>query len=237
LYYKIFQTYEKLISVFIASTHFEKNLLIRAGLPKDKISVKPNLVKTTCNFKHHSISKDPKGKVYYVGRLDIRKGIWTLLHAVEKVQVPLVLIGDGDLRYEVETWIREHSSLDIELTGWLNSEEVSARLKAASILVAPSEFFESFGNVIAEAFSCGVPVITTNIGAQAELVDDGQTGFQFSPGDHFELARILDRLHNDDELRKQMGKNARKEFEIKYTPDRNYQILMDIYKEVLESKQ
>ena len=100
-----------------------------------------------------------------------------MLYAIEKTGVPVTLVGDGELRSEIEIWIKKHQNLDIELTGWLKPQEVFRRLSGASFVIVPSEFYESFGNVIAELFLCGVPVVTTNIGAQAELVDNGRTGF------------------------------------------------------------
>ena len=145
-------------------------------MDREKLIVKPNLVSLS-NFTDKKPSTVHTNKqVVYVGRLDIRKGIWTLLKAAEKTNISLILVGDGELRPDVERWLYERPHLDVRITGWVTRREVSENLEKASMLVLPSEFYESFGNVIVEAFAYGLPVITTNIGAQSELVDDGRTG-------------------------------------------------------------
>jgi glycosyltransferase involved in cell wall biosynthesis len=232
-HYRIFHTYQRLITTFITSTQFAKRLLVRMGLPSDKITVKPNLVRIADYVAGSGEREGRAGQVVFVGRLESRKGVWTLLSAIEQVNIPLVLIGDGDLRTDIEGWLQKRPNLRVEMTGWLDSTEVFKRLQDASVVVFPSEFYESFGNVIAEAFACGVPVITTNMGAQGDLVEHGKTGYLFPPGDSTALANLIKKISNDQKLRDELGKNARSEFESRYTSERNYQILLDIYSEAL----
>lgn len=232
LHHKLLRTYEEHVSLSITSTQFAKNLFVRMGLDGDKIVVKPNLV----NIAKRDAQTPPfqnSMKPVFVGRLDNRKGVSTLLAAIEKTKTPLVLVGDGVLRPVVERWIAEHPELSVEITGWLNVNELSERFEGASMLILPSEFYESFGNVIVEAFSHGVPVITTDIGAQAELVVHQQNGLVFPVGDASALAHCIQLLQNDNDLRGRLGRNARMEYEEKYTPERNYEILMQIYSQAL----
>ncbi len=235
-HYKILHTYQRFVSAFITSTRFAKDLLIRMGLPEAKIAVKPNLVRIADYSTEPNKVSGMAGQAVFIGRLEARKGLWTLLSAIEQVNIPFVLVGDGDLRAEIEHWLSERPNLQVEITGWLESTEVFRRLQRASLLVFPSEFYESFGNVIAEAFACGVPVITTSIGAQSELVENGRTGFLFPPGDNLALAQLIRLVSSNHELRERLGKNARSEFEAKFTSERNYQILMNIYSEAIKAK-
>ncbi len=232
LHHKLLRTYEEHVSLSITSTQFAKNLFVRMGLNGDKIVVKPNLV----NIAKRDAQIPPfqnSMKPVFVGRLDNRKGVSTLLAAIEKTKAPLVLVGDGVLRPVIERWIAEHPELSVEITGWLNVNELSERFEGASMLILPSEFYESFGNVIVEAFSHSVPVITTDIGAQAELVVHQQNGLVFPVGDASALAHCIQLLQNDNDLRGRLGRNARMEYEEKYTPERNYEILMQIYSQAL----
>ena len=112
-HYSLFRTYDRMISNFIAGTEFTKSLLIDMGLPEDKIIVKPNFVRIANSSHQISFTSQIKSKVVYVGRLDARKGIWTLLSSVEQVNIPLVLIGDGDLRPDIEKWIQAHPDLNM----------------------------------------------------------------------------------------------------------------------------
>ena len=236
VHYKMLRTYENHVSISITSTQFAKNLFVRMGLNGEKIIVKPNLVNIARTIGNESQTNLTNKKAVFVGRLDDRKGIWTLLSAIEKVNTPLVLIGDGDLRPKVERWLSERPSLNIEITGWLDSDKLSERFETASMLILPSEFYESFGNVIVEAFSYGVPVITTNFGAQSELVEDEKNGLLFPLGDCNALTEKIRMLNDNPELCRMLGKNARVEYEQKYTPERNYEMLMKIYSQALETR-
>ena len=83
---------------------------------------------------------------------------------------------------------------------------------------------------IREAFASGKPVIASRMGAMAEIVSDGKTGLLFEPGNSDDLAEKVRWLAEHKEIAVQMGKNARAEFEAKYTAEKNYEILINIYK-------
>jgi glycosyltransferase involved in cell wall biosynthesis len=234
IHYKMLHTYQNHISLSITSTQFAKELFVRMGLDGEKIIVKPNFVNVAGTRRNDPSLNYMKKRPIFVGRLDDRKGIWTLLSAIEKVNVPLVLIGDGELRTQVERWLRERPGLNVEITGWLDASKLSEHFGSASMLILPSEFYESFGNVIVEAFSYGIPVITTNFGAQSELVQDGKNGFLFPLGDSSALSQIIKKLSERPELCQMLGKNARIEYEQKYTPERNCEMLMSIYSQAIE---
>jgi glycosyltransferase involved in cell wall biosynthesis len=105
------------------------------------------------------------------------------------------------------------------------------------MLVFPSQWYETFGRVAAEAFAAGTPVIATNIGAVAELVEHGRTGLKFRPGDPEDLATQVEwALSHPAELRRMRGE-ARAEFEAKYTAERNYLAMMEIYEAALGRRQ
>ncbi len=97
------------------------------------------------------------------------------------------------------------------------------------MLVFPSEVYETFGRVAIEAFAKGTPVITSPIGTLAELVDPGRTGVHFRPGDAGDLAQKIHWAQAHPAELERMGREARREYENKYTAERNYQMLMEIY--------
>jgi glycosyltransferase involved in cell wall biosynthesis len=104
------------------------------------------------------------------------------------------------------------------------------------MLLFPSKEYETFGRVAAEAFAAGTPGIFANIGAVAELVEHGRTELKFRPGDPEDLVTQVEwaQAHSAD-LRR-MREEVRAEFEVKYTAERNYQKLMEIYEAALERK-
>ncbi len=90
-----------------------------------------------------------------------------------------------------------------------------------------------FGRVIIEAFAKSTPVIASNLGAMAELVDNGRTGLLFDPGDPDSLVAAVRSILADARKLAQMRQAARREFEQNYTLEANYEALMAIYADVL----
>jgi glycosyltransferase involved in cell wall biosynthesis len=86
---------------------------------------------------------------------------------------------------------------------------------------------------IVEAFACGLPVIASNLGSMAEIVDDHRTGLLFEPGNAEDLAAKVRWASDHPEKMREYGMNARREYEQKYTAERNYQMLMEIYQQAI----
>jgi glycosyltransferase involved in cell wall biosynthesis len=104
-------------------------------------------------------------------------------------------------------------------------------IKAARFLVWPSEgYYETFGLVAIEAFACGVPVIASRCGVMQEIVHHRRNGLHFNPGDPDDLARTVERAWTHPDEMREMGRNARAEYEAKYTAEHNYKMLMDVYR-------
>lgn len=164
----------------------------------------------------------------FVGRLSAEKGVATLLTAWQGVEVPLGIVGDGPLRGMAE----QRKTAAISLQGRLGHDEVAVAMARAAFLVAPYECYENFPLTLAEAFSHGLPVLASRLGAMAEIVEDGVTGLLFEPGNAADLAAKVRWLHAHPEECRRMGDNARQVYEEKYTPERNYEMLMEIYKTV-----
>ena len=100
----------------------------------------------------------------------------------------------------------------------------------AHALVFPSIWFEAFPVTIAQAFACGLPVIASRLGSLTEIVSDGSSGLHFAAGDATELAAKLEWAWEHPAEMQTMGLQARKEFDAKYTAERNYQHLVGLWK-------
>jgi len=228
--HRAMRTWTEMVDVYVALTEFARSKFIEGGLPAAKIVVKPNFV-----------APDPGrgqgggGYALFVGRLAPEKGTGTMLAAWERLgtRIPLKIVGDGPLRDRVAG---AAGRSNVEWLGHRPVEEVHALMGKADMLVFPSEWYETFGRVAAEAFAVGTPVIAANIGAVAELVEHGRTGLEFRPGDPEDLvAQVEWALSHPAELRR-MRDEVRAEFEAKYTAERNYRALMEIYESALERK-
>jgi len=223
------RTWQEQVDVYIALTEFARKKFIEGGLPSEKIVVKPNFVHPDPGI------RDGKGLyALFVGRLSPEKGLRTLLRAWQSLKViPLKIVGDGPLMDEIRAYLKTHKMEWVELLGRCNHGEVLELMKGARYLVFPSECYENFPVATAEAFACGVPVIASRLGAMVEIVEDRRTGLHFEPGSPEDLAAKVEWAWTHPEAMSEMGREARREYEEKYTAEKNYKMLLDIYERAL----
>ncbi len=224
--HRLLQTWDEQVDIYITLSDFARQKFIQGGLPAEKIMLKPNFVDPDPGI--HEGSRD---YALFVGRFSPEKKLLTLLSAWENVrEMPLKLVGSGLQENEVRQFVKDHGLAKVEFLGQRSRDEVFALMKRALLLVFPSEWYETFGLVIIEAFACGVPVIAARLGAMAELVKDGRTGLLFTAGDRDDLAAKISWAATHAEEMAQMGRAGRQEFETKYTSDRNREKLLSIYR-------
>ena len=229
--HRMFGTWQRLVDTYIVFTEFYRRKFIEAGLPPERIKVKPHFVDDDPG----PINEMLGGYALFIGRLDPAKGVRTLMQAWKLVNsFPLKIRGDGHLLEEVRAVISQEEMDSVELVERLPRNELFDLIKGAKFLVWPSEgYYETFGLVAIEAFACRVPVLASRVGVMAEIVEDGVTGLHFTPGDAEDLAaKVRWAVEHPDEMRV-MGSNARRVYEKKYTPEINYRQLMAIYQEAM----
>ncbi len=157
--------------------------------------------------------------VISVGRLVYYKGFDVLIRAMASVRGKLVIVGDGPLRGELESLASELGVTDkVIFAGEINNAGVTPYYHAADLFALASVArSEAFGIVQIEAMAAGLPVVNTGLDSGVPFVSlDGQTGLTVPPGDPQTLAVAINRLLDDDGLRKSLGeagvRRARQEF-------------------------
>lgn len=224
-------TWEKQVDIYIALTEFSRKKFIEGGLPPHKIFTKPNFP-----WNPPEPSPNHDGYAIFIGRLSGSKGVSTMLSAWHSFRnLPLVVLGDGPLKTELEEIARRESLSNVSFLGYQPRDRCMEYLNKARFLIMPSELYEGFPCVIAEAYGCGKPVLASRLGPLPELVRDGETGILFEPGSAEDLADKVQWMFQNEEAVKEMGRAARMEFEVKYTPDQNHQMLMHIYESAIAS--
>lgn len=218
-----------LISRFIVPSEFCRNKFIAGGFPSARIHVKPNLVMRP-EVGLGGICEARAGFLF-AGRLAPEKGLRVMVAALRasKLEVAIKVAGSGPEREALA------AEPGIELLGNLSRKSLDEKMGGASALIVPSLTYETFGLVVLEAFSCGLPVIASRIGALAELIDDGKDGLLFRPGDSGDLASKLVWAQANPEKLLQMGRNALDKFRRNFSPEQNYAKLMAIYEGVIEA--
>lgn len=169
-------------------------------------------------------SSDGGRTILFVGRLERRKGIHTLLEAI-----PEVLNSVGNARFEIvgrdcgtgdneswKQWWERHASRSaweagVEFHGEVGQEELAHCYEACDIFVAPS-LYESFGLIYLEAMARGKAVVACRVGGVPEVVLDGETGLLVPPEDPHALAEAIVLLLRDDHLRERLGRAGRERY-------------------------
>jgi len=220
----VLNTWRDKVNLYVVLTKFAQKKFLEGHFAEEQIAVKPNCVSPDPGEK-----KERGEYALFVGRLAEEKGLRLLLAAWARLRagVTLRIVGEGPLRQEISKVVLQRK--DVSLLNAVRTRQVPELMHSARFLVFPSIWYEGFPMVIAEAYACGLPVIAPRLGAMAEILDDGVTGLHFEPGSAEDLAAQVEWAWTHPAELEEMGRNARAEFEAKYTSARNYQALMQIY--------
>ena len=186
--------------------------------------------------------------ILFVGRIEPLKGVATLIQAVAclrlknlKEPVHLAVIGGDPEAGSAEIsqeMVRLQNMCD-ELTigkmvvflGKRGQDTLPYYYSAAEVVVMPSHY-ESFGMVALEAMACGTPVIASQVGGLAFLVQDGVTGYTVPAEDYDALCERLTSILGDESLRQQMGRNAA-EYAQNYEWEKITKQIVEVYQELV----
>ncbi|QHT71625.1 glycosyltransferase family 4 protein [Rhodocytophaga rosea] len=229
--HKLTGTWKNKVDRYIVLTEFAKNKFLDSSLqvPTEQLIVKPNFTDDL------GIGEEQRENFFlFIGRLTGEKGIQTVLDAAATGKFTLKIIGDGPLKETVESYAARYPN--ILYAGFQQKPFIISELKKCRALVFPSVWYEGFPMTILEAFSTGTPVITSKLGGMAEIVDDLQNGLHFLPGNSADLVDKIQVLSADAKLSIQLGKQARQDYLDKYTPEKNYTLLLSIYEQAIAAK-
>jgi len=154
--------------------------------------------------------RDDHVNILFVGRLEKRKGLGDLLRGYRfmKTRVPrtrLIIVGDGPLRGQVESFIARHRLPDVVMAGFVPDTVLPRYYCSADIFCAPATGSESFGIVLLEAMATGLPVVATEVPGYMSVLEPGRDSLTVRPKSWAELGAALVILARDGELRRRMG--------------------------------
>lgn len=225
-------TWQTKIDTYLCSTNFYRDLFVQAGFPSNRIVVVPHFVQQP--LRTDTVNKNGDYALF-VGRLDPEKGINTLLNAWRLLDFPLKIRGSGRLEGKARDFVKQHDLNKIEFLGRMEEQELSDLIGNARFLIMPSEgYYETFGLVIIESYSRGVPVVASNTGVTPELVSDKQTGLLFEPGNAHDLAEKAKWMWDHPVEAEAMGRNGLDVYEERFTPEQCYKSLIEVYKRLMD---
>ena len=211
--------------VFVVS-EVERRNLIEAGVSPTKITVNPNGVDTdrfrpNCGGREtrRALGLDAQTVIGFVGTFGPWHGAPILAEAAKRVAFTepgchFVFVGNGEQRAQTETILKD-SVVKATFTGRISHEKVPAYLDACDVLASPhvsstdgSEFFGSPTKLF-EYLAMGKGIVASRLGQVGQVVIDGENGLLVEPGDAEGLARAIETLASDRELRARLGAAAR----------------------------
>jgi len=147
--------------------------------------------------------EERENRVGFLGRLEPNKRIKELAEAAQLLpdKITFVFVGDGSMRdwlgEELEDEIQDGT---VEMSGWIDHEEVPYELSKLKLIVLPSEPTEGLPTVILEALACGTPVYATPVSGILDVVRDGETGFLMEDTPPESIAAEIERVHDEENL-------------------------------------
>jgi len=170
----------------------------------------------------------------YVGRLFQGKGIHYLVSAMKEMKdehsdVTLLIIGDGPERGNLER-MTTTAGIKTLFAGW--QSDVLPYYSLMDVFVLPS-LFEGVPNVLLEAMAMGKPIVATNVGGNADLVEDGASGFLVSARDSQQIACALQKLIESSDLRLRFGRVSREKIVESFSLDEAVRKVERVYNEIV----
>ena len=220
-------TYRKCVDHFLTPSRFAKEKLVQNGFNPQKITVLPHFQKLPAQAPPNAGANAP---ILYFGRLSPEKGVADLLWAMKHLpHVQLQIAGDGPQRSELEALARELGLANVKFAGHVGGKVLDYMIASSRFTVLPSRAYETLGKTILESYAWGRPVIASDLGSRRELIDQGETGLLYPPGNVEQLGKAISFLAQRPELAAQMGATGRKFVEAQHAPNAHYRALMRLY--------
>ncbi|MBP0110349.1 glycosyltransferase [Bradyrhizobium vignae] len=226
-YHRFLGTWKHKVSRFIALTEFARSRFIAAGLPADKLAIKPNFIRQA----PLPLTSARGRSAVFVGRLSREKGAHILLEAWRELDIPLTIVGEGPEGSALRAMNLPH----VQFTGRVSHEKAMEIVSRTGVLIVPSIWYENLPMTLVEAKSLGVPAIVSRIGALPEIVADGVDGVLFNPGDSSDLARTVRKVFENQVSLVAMGRAARATYEERFTEPQCLRMLLGIYGDAISS--
>jgi glycosyltransferase involved in cell wall biosynthesis len=216
-------------SNYIAVSEYHKNSLISYGVNSSKIKViyngveKKEYFNSKVNFPVNSFN------VLFVGRLHNEKNPMMVLRIAKQMQgtnIHFTIVGDGPQKDILVKYKEDERLNNLSILGY--KENIRELLYESDILLAPSKM-ETFGIAIAEAMSCNLPIIASNVGGIPEVLIDKKGGFLCKPNDVDGFIEKIQYLKDNPDLMKEFGTFNRQRFEALFTVEKMMEQLEALY--------
>ncbi len=223
---RTWRMYRDNVWMYLALTDFQRRLMVAEGYCGERIAVLPHFGPDSPVISRPS----PGGSIAFVGRISPEKGFGHFLELAKRhPDIPFVAAG----AYDHAPQLARQVPSNLQLLGHVAGPRLAEVYANARMLVVASVWYEAFGLVILEAMKQGVPVVCSRIGGLAEIVENGQTGLLFEPGNAQDLDEKAMQLWSNPTLCAQLGEAARVKAATEYSAQRYYDRLMALYERTI----
>jgi glycosyltransferase involved in cell wall biosynthesis len=210
--------FSRVVTLYLAPTYYARRKLIDGGLPREKVIVRAPYVDIPLP------DDAPRENALYVGPLNDESGFVTLMQAA----VDLAGMKIDAAGYDQDDVIARHIPA-FNLLGQIDDVALYDRMARSRFLIHPAPSYVGFPATIVKAFGARLPVIASAIGGFDEIVEDGRTGLLFEAGNATDLERKIQWAHAHPEAMAEMGRNARRTYQERYSSMRGARQLVDAY--------
>lgn len=192
------------------------------------------------NYYNHFQNETKNSVILFVGRLVVYKGIEYLIRAMQVVKnSSLVIIGSGPLEKNLKNLIDElNLNSRITIIPEVDDNTLQNYYKTCDLFVLPSiNKTEAYGIVQIEAMACGKPVVCTALGTGTTYLNiHNFTGLVVPPSDSKSLAKAINKILGDNELKTTFGTNGKERALAEFTSDKMVKSTYELYEELLKNR-
>jgi glycosyltransferase involved in cell wall biosynthesis len=233
--------------VIVCSNSMKNEICDHFNLPREKVDIIPNAIDASkyeipvdrgAVRQRYGVGWGEK-LILCVGRLVPQKGVEYFIRAIPLIakrypEAKFIIVGEGWSRDLLEEEARATGHANkISFTGFASDKQVIELMTSADVLVVPS-IYEPFGIVALEGMATGVPVVASQVGGLAEVIDHDKTGIFVYPRSPESLAWGIDKVLSDPDHAKQLTKNAKEKLHKAYSWETVAMKTVEVYKKVVE---
>jgi glycosyltransferase involved in cell wall biosynthesis len=219
-------TWNNLVNAYFCLTDMAKNKFSQHGIAKHLLHTKANFVDLNLNP-----IDQKKDYLIYVGRVEKNKGIELLKKLAPSLDQKIKIVGEGSEMTELE------GVKNIELLGQTSREKTLELIREAKALLFPSRLYEGMPMTILEAFALKTPVIATNFGAMASMIEHKKNGLLFSLDSLSQLKENVKFALNENVKISEIANHAYEEYLKHYSKQANYEKMMAVFNDLISKKQ
>lgn len=219
------------VDKYTFQSEFSRDLFVKYGFDIKKTQIIENPYDCSKIIPNFS-SQESNKYILYFGRISKEKGLFTLYDAMKKISnIKILIIGDGPDVDESLIYIKNITNIKFIGPKW--GDELKPFINNCEFVVVPSEWYEPNPYVILQSFSYGKPVVATNIGGLVDMIKDNINGVLCETKNANSLSNSIKDLYNNKDKIIELGKNARKEVEQKYNPNKYYTTSMILFEKLI----